>query len=203
MSKETESDCSVDMWYKRRSSGGILILLFLFSALLLSVNSEGADGKVIQEVPVVAEKDMNSRILKLKSPLADMDSLLVIHFHPTVQCSCCINVGSFSRKGLEKHYGKAFKDGRILFKECNIDEDSLAVKKYSVFGSALGFSKFRKGKEEFKEIESVWEFCEDENKFLKIFRIAMEEFLKGKKQPGEGIDSTESKVEQPESKSIE
>jgi len=31
----------------------------------------------------------------------NLDSLMIIHFHPTVQCSCCINVGSFARKGLE------------------------------------------------------------------------------------------------------
>ncbi len=112
------------------------------------------------------------------------DSLLVIHFHPIAQCSCCINVGNFSKKGLDKFYSKFYKDRRIIFKECNIDEDSLTAKKYKIFGSALGFKKFSKGKEEFKEIESVWELCEEEEKFLLNFRKELDGFISGKKYEG-------------------
>jgi hypothetical protein len=113
---------------------------------------------------------------------ANFDSIMVIHFHPTAQCSCCINVGNFSRKGLERFYSKPYKDGRIIFKECNIDEDSLTARKYKIFGSALGFKKLFKGKEEFKEIESVWEFCEDEGKFLTDFQKELQSFVAGKKE---------------------
>ena len=110
---------------------------------------------------------------------AGFDSIVVFHFHPTAQCSCCINVGNFSKKGLEKFYAKPYKDGRIVFRECNIDEDSLTAKKYQIFWSALGFTKLSKGKNEFKEIESVWEFCEDEVKFLPTFKKELDEFING------------------------
>ena len=105
------------------------------------------------------------------------DTVYVIHFHPTAQCSCCINVGSFSQKSLEKYYTKPYKDGCIIFKECNIDEDSLTAKKYQIFWSALGFTRLSRGKNEFKEIESVWEFCEDEKRFLPEFKAEMDQFL--------------------------
>jgi hypothetical protein len=115
---------------------------------------------------------------------ANFDSIMVIHFHPTAQCSCCINVGNFSKKGLDKFYSKLYKDRRIIFKECNIDEDSLTAKKYKIFGSALGFKKLFKGKEEFKEIESVWEFCEEEEKFLPNFQKELNDFIAPKKDEG-------------------
>jgi len=115
---------------------------------------------------------------------SNFDSIMVIHFHPTVQCSCCINVGNFSRKGLEGFYSKPYKDGRIIFKECNIDEDSLTAKRYKIFWSALGFKKLFKGKEEFKEIESVWEFCEEEEKFLIDFKKELNAFITPKKNEG-------------------
>lgn len=119
--------------------------------------------------------------------LSKNDTLFVIHFHPTVQCSCCINVGNFSKKALEKYYAKPYKDGRIVFKECNIEQDSLTAKKYKIFGSALGLKKLLKGKEEFKEIESVWEFCEDEAKFLPTFKKELDEFINSrKKEEGKG-----------------
>ncbi|MCJ7578248.1 MAG: nitrophenyl compound nitroreductase subunit ArsF family protein [candidate division Zixibacteria bacterium] len=119
---------------------------------------------------------------KKSSLLSNVDSLFVIHFHPTVQCSCCINVGNFAKKGLEKYYAKPYKEGRIVFREYNIDEDSSTAKKYKIFWSALGFEKFSGGKNEFKEIESVWEFCEDEKKFLVNFKKELDNFMLGDKK---------------------
>ncbi len=163
-----------------------LCFLCLF-ALGADCNTE--EAKTPEQIETAAEKDTRSHSAKDSVP--DFDSLYVIHFHPIVQCSCCINVGNFSRKGLEKYYAKAFKDGRIIFKECNIDEDTLTAKQYGIFGSALGFSKFPKGKEEFKEIESVWEFCEDEKKFLACFRKELDRFL-----PGAKADTAEATMPQ-------
>jgi len=130
------------------------------------------------------QKNVDSQGKETADSTFDFDSLLIIHFHPTAQCSCCINVGNFSKKGLEKFYSKPYKNGRILFKECNIDEDSLTARKYKIFGSALGFKKFRNGKKEFREIESVWGFCEEEDKFLINFQKELGSFIACKKEEG-------------------
>jgi len=129
-----------------------------------------------------------------KHPLK-IDSVLVIHFHPTVQCSCCINVGGFSKKSLEKYYAKPYKDGQIIFKEYDVDEDTSTAKRYKIFWSALGFEKFSEGKNEFKEIESVWEFCEEEKKFLPNFKKELDQFLResGKGEPQPKTQSKEKK----------
>lgn len=164
---------------KIASSKIAAICLCFLGLFALGADSDTEEKKNMEQIVTAAEKDTS--LHSAGDSLPDFDSLYVIHFHPIVQCSCCINVGNFSRKGLEKYYAEAFKDGRIIFKECNTDEDSLAVKKYNVFGSALGFSKFPKEKEEFEEIESVWEFCEDEKKFLVCFRKELDRFLFGAK----------------------
>jgi len=91
---------------------------------------------------------------------------------------------NFAKKGLEKFYSKPYKNGRIIFRKCNIDKDSLTARKYKIFGSALGFKKVFKEKEEFKEIESVWEFCEEEEKFLINFQKELNSFIAGKKEEG-------------------
>lgn len=172
-----------------------LVFLSILSWLVLSVNSTGPDGQILQNSTTEAERDTNSRISKVKGSLADIDSLRVIHFHPTVQCSCCINVGNFSKKCLEKHYAKPYRDGRIMFKVCNINEDPATARKYEIFGSALGFEKFLGAKAEFKSIESVWEFCEDEKQFLESFREEMDRFINSSKKDTSrpAIKSIESK----------
>ncbi len=148
--------------------------------------SSGVDDSIKVSVPVP------EKITEAVKSLSTKDTLIVIHFHPTVQCSCCINVGNFSKKGLEKLYAKPYKDGRIVFRECNIDEDSLTSNKYRIFWSALGFMKLSKGKNEFKEIESVWEFCEDEDKFLTNFKTELDQFLQEDRN-GEDSMTTKNK----------
>lgn len=158
------------------------IVLSFISLLLLSAGSTGAEGQNPQKKPATADEDTNSASSQGKSPAADIDSAFVIHFHPTVQCSCCINVGSFARKGLEKYYAKPYQERRIIFRECNIDEDSASAEKYEIIGSALGFERFCGEKAEFKEIESVWEFCEDQGEFLPLFRRELDGFLRSSKK---------------------
>jgi hypothetical protein len=153
----------------------ILCLVYILVFLLTWRGSYGQDRK--SAAPV--QKKVHSPGKVTADSTFDFDSLLVIHFHPTAQCSCCINVGNFSKKGLEKFYPAPYKNRRIIFKECNIDEDSSTAKRYKIFDSALGFRKQIKGKEEFKEIESVWEFCEDEEKFLINFREELDRFIVG------------------------
>jgi len=151
-----------------------LSFLFIF---ISCVSLATADELKSQKNSPAIDKDTTSNKKEKSNLLSNVDSLFVIHFHPTVQCSCCINVGNFAKKGLEKYYARLYKEGIIVFKEYNIDEDSSTAKKYKIFWSALGFEKFSGGKNEFKEIESVWEFCEDEKKFLVNFKKELDNFM--------------------------
>lgn len=136
-----------------------------------------------------------SEEIDMSKYLSQIDSLFVIHFHPTAQCSCCINVGSFARKGLEQFCAKPYNDSLIIFKEYDIDEDSVTAKRYNIFWSALGLEKFGGRKKEFKEIESVWEFCEDEEKFFLNFKREIDEFImRSKKGESEDQDTTQDRV---------
>ena len=170
----------------------VSILPLVFSILLFFIFgfSFGGDNSMKASTHVSGQKTETENILSAG------DTIYVIHFHPTAQCSCCINVGNFSKKGLEKFYARPYKDGRIVFRECNIDEDSLTAKKYQIFWSALGFAKLSQGNNEFKEIESVWEFCEDEDKFLPNFKTELDQFLREDKK-GEDSTTTKNKTNVP------
>lgn len=152
-----------------------------------------ADELKSQKISSAIDKDTTSNMKKKSNLSSNVDSLFVIHFHPTAQCSCCINVGNFAKKGLEKYYAKPYKEGRIVFREYNIDEDSSTAKKYKIFWSALGLEKLSKGKNEFKEIESVWEFCEDEKNFLLNFKNEMDQFINPSKKD-KSAPKTQSKT---------
>jgi len=174
----------------------ILTKRILLSVIFFFIFSSFPQAEILQKTTSGESSE------KIDGPwhLLKLDTLFVIHFHPTVQCSCCINVGNFAKKGLEKYYAKPYKDGRIIFKEYNIDEDSSTAKRYKIFWSALGFEKCSKEKNEFKEIESVWEFCEDEKKFLLNFKKELDEFMSGAKDNKSEDENTKSDVGKPASK---
>jgi hypothetical protein len=172
-----------------------LSFLFIF---ISCVSLAMADELKSQKISPAIDKDTTSNMKKKSNLLSNVDSLFVIHFHPTVQCSCCINVGNFAKKGLEKYYAKPYKEGRIVFRERNSEEDSLTVRKYHLLESALAFQKFSGENNEFKEIESVWEFCEDERKFLPTFKKELDEFMGRSKEEKPQTKAQDEKARQGE-----
>ncbi|HEX9916428.1 MAG TPA: nitrophenyl compound nitroreductase subunit ArsF family protein [candidate division Zixibacteria bacterium] len=156
------------------------VFCLVYVLVFLMMYTSGHSQNENRQTPL--KKNVNDASKKVvDSTLSfNFDSLLVIHFHPTVQCSCCINAGSFAKEGLIKFYTKPYEDGHIIFKEYNIDKDSLIAKRYKIFWSALGFQKFSGKDNTFKEIESVWQFCEEKDKFLSNFQEQLETFIADK-----------------------
>lgn len=181
-------------------SNKMLICLFVFCVSILGASLSGTKGQKSGEIRFLTKQDTIPSVMNQVNDLSDLDSLLVIHFHPEVQCSCCISVGNFAKKGLEKFYAKPYKDSLIIFREYNIDEDSSTAKKYKIFWSALGFKKLLKEKNEFKEIESVWEFCEDEENFLLNFRKELDEFIISSKKTKSKAGDTKQDMAKPNGK---
>lgn len=161
-----------------------LIYLCVLWVLISAASLSRANEQKSEQIRASETQDTVESKPKTTTCLADIDSLLVIHFHPEVQCSCCIKVGIYAEEGLEKFYAKPYKDSCIIFREYNIDEDTITAKRYKIFWSALGFEKFSGKTREFKEIESVWEICEEREKFLPNFKRELDEFLnEAKKEP--------------------
>ena len=160
----------------------VFISLLIFYLGFLLENFSMGDGEKSQENRSLISQDTITNSSKQTNPFTDIDSIFVIHFHPEVQCSCCIKVGVYAKESLEKFFAKPYKEARIIFKEFNIDQDSSTAQKYKIFWSALGFEKFKGRKNEFKEIRSVWDFCEDEQKFLPDFKKELDEFIRETKE---------------------
>jgi len=171
----------------------VLIYPFLFALSILILRPSKSVQVQSSETGIVKGGDAISTVINQINQLDDVDSLLVIHFHPEVQCSCCISVGNFARKAMERFHPKQYRDSVLIFRTYNIDEDTLTVKRYKIFWSALGFEKYCGEIKEFKEIESVWEFCEDQEKYLKNFKKELDEFIVGSKK-GESEDKDTSRM---------
>jgi hypothetical protein len=148
----------------------IFIFAFLFFSLFIISFSSAEKFRSASQTDSLEKKEIATH-------LSEIDTLLVIHFHNTVQCSCCINVGDFSKIALDKYFKEPYKKGKIIFQECNLDEDSITAKRYKVFHSTLVLNKIIKKKDYFKEMEWVWDLCENKDKFAKKFQAELKNFI--------------------------
>ena len=146
----------------------VFTLLFLSSILISFSSGEKSKGSTPKD---------SLEIKEVFKSLSEIDTLLVVHFHNTVQCSCCINVGNFSKIALEKYFKELYQKKKIIFRECNLDEDSITANRYKVFHSTLVFNKIIKKKDYFKEMEWVWDLCENKDKFVKKFQVELKNFI--------------------------
>lgn len=151
---------------------------FVFIFLILSLCSISFSPSFGQKLKRPSQADSLENKEMAKS-LSEIDTLLVIHFHNAVQCSCCINVGNFSKIALEKYFKESYQKKKIIFQECNLDEDSITANRYKVFHSTLVFNKIIKEKDYFKEMEWVWDLCENKDKFVKKFQVELKNFILG------------------------
>jgi hypothetical protein len=176
------------MKLKEFSLSIFLIILISFTGIPLCNAFSQTKGKTQKDKKVTAGDSLivpSKKISEEKSQ-TNFDSLLVIHFHPTVQCSCCINVGDYAKEGLKKYFTKLYDSRKIIFQEINFETDTLKAQKYKVYNSALFFNKITRGKEHFKEISEVWQLCEDKKAYLEYFKNELSSFLEPKQKEKKG-----------------
>ena len=148
----------------------LVINLLGFGALVGAHSGSGVDRE-----STIAESDTSSA--DHGADFSIIDSMFVVHFHPDVQCSCCINVGEFANESLETHYADVLEAGKLSHKEYNIDDDSYSESNYEVSDAALAFEAFTDEGRTFEVIESVWDHCKDRDKFIANFQEELDSFV--------------------------
>jgi hypothetical protein len=156
----------------------ISVIPFLIICLSGFDTDAGASGEAsIGKEVALTESGTASIGARDTAAFSIVDSMFVIHFHPDIQCSCCINVGEFSNESLETRYSDVCKEGKLSYREYNVDDDSYLETSYEVSDAALAFEAFTVRGREFKVIESVWDHCEDRDRFMAKFQEELDNFV--------------------------
>ena len=128
-------------------------------------------------------KDWNATTEKLQSSnmisntqvtqalVVPADSIEVVHFHGTQQCSSCIAVGKYAQQTIQEKFPDEFASGRIVFKEINIDlkENNDIVTKYQAGGSSLFINAIRGTTDDIAQDTTVWQLVNNEEKYIQYF----------------------------------
>jgi len=150
---------------------------YLICLVLLCIAVAGTVACTVGNEMLTSESDTSSIHQLHTAAFSAIDSIFVIHFHPAIQCSCCINVGEFSQEALRTHYSGLCEEGKLSHSEYNIDDDSYIETGYEVSDAALAFEAFTERGHGFKLITSVWDHCMDKDRFVVTFREEMDAFV--------------------------
>jgi uncharacterized C2H2 Zn-finger protein len=121
-------------------------------------------------------------ILTVQLCFAENGKVLVYYFHGSMRCPTCHKLEQYSKEAIESNFKNELASGRLEFKAVNVEEkdNEHYIKDYNLYTKSLVLSKIMNGKEvDSKNLEKIWEYVGNKQKFLDYVTKATREFLKG------------------------
>ncbi len=143
----------------------LLIISFIF---LSGCNIKNAEMKSSFE----NKNEINENKLKA-------EKVEVFLFHATQRCATCIAIGKLSRETIYEHFQPELRDGKIEFREINIDlpENKGLAQKFQAGGSALFINAIYSGQDNISEDTRVWRLTQDEAQFKGYLKDKISDLL--------------------------
>lgn len=140
--------------------GGALV--FAIVLIYISTNTNKGNSQSATKEQIVTAK---SSEVKGSKPA---DKIQVYMFHSTNRCISCVTIGQLSRKTIEQKFPDELKNGKIEFKEINVDlpQNKELATKFKASGSSLFINPIIEGKDNIKEDTQVWRLTSNEQGFI-------------------------------------
>ncbi|MBU1672271.1 MAG: sulfite exporter TauE/SafE family protein [Actinobacteria bacterium] len=145
-------------------------VLLLACVLLLALGLAGT---------ALAGKDHGSSGISI--PPEDVEKVEVLYFHPRFRCVSCNNVEKYAREVTRDEFADEIEEGKLTFRSLEIDDpkNRELVDELGVTGSSLYVVATGDGKEEHREIKSVWLHWNDPEKCREIISSEIDSVLYG------------------------
>jgi hypothetical protein len=104
------------------------------------------------------------------------------YFHGTMRCPTCRKLEQYSKEVIERNFALDLASGGLAFKVVNVEEreNEHYVKEYNLYTKSLVLSKVIDGKEiSAKNLDKIWEYVGNKQKFSEYVTREIREFLKG------------------------
>jgi len=108
--------------------------------------------------------------------------VVAYYFHGRVRCVSCVKIESLSGKAIKEGFPKELKDGRLEFREVNVEEPGNRhfIDDYRLMSQSLVLVEYRDGRQvRWENLEKVWTLLGTEKGFLPYVQGAVSSYLKG------------------------
>jgi len=107
--------------------------------------------------------------------------VIAYYFHGTYRCSTCQTIEQYSREAIEQYFSKELDNKTLEFKPMNVEEPENRhyTKDYELFTKSLVIALYKDEKQvKWKNLEDVWKYAGDKEKFYTYVKEEVENFLK-------------------------
>ncbi len=113
------------------------------------------------------------------TPVTKADKVEVFLFHATQRCATCIAIGRLAGETVNEYFQSEIKDGKIEFKEINIDlkENKSVTDKFQASGSSLFLNAISEGKDNIAEDFNVWRLTQNPTQFKNYLKEKIDNLL--------------------------
>jgi hypothetical protein len=108
--------------------------------------------------------------------------VVVYYFHGTMRCPTCHNLEQYSKEAVETNLKDALASGKLEFKVLNVEEKANEhyTGDYQLYTKSLVLSLVKDGKQiKWKNLDKIWEYIRNKQKFLDYVKEETAFFLKG------------------------
>ena len=105
----------------------------------------------------------------------------VYYFHGTMRCPTCHKLEQYSKEAVDTNFKNEVASGKLIFSSINIDErrNEHFINDYRLYTKSLVLSLVKNGKEvKSKNLNKIWEFVGDKDRFLSYVKEEVANFLK-------------------------
>jgi len=107
------------------------------------------------------------------------DKVIVYYFHRTARCSTCMAFEDYAKKAVAE-FPAEVADGRLEWRMINLDDpgNDHYVADYQLFDKSLVVVKIHNGEQtRWKNVEEIWDFSDDEPKFIAFVHQLLADYL--------------------------
>ena len=106
--------------------------------------------------------------------------VVAYYFHGDTRCVTCRTIESYAKEAIEGGFPDALKKGQLEFKVLNVEEpqNEHFVQDYQLSASSVVLARFKRSKrEDWKNLQLVWELVRDHDAFVIYVQEEAKSFL--------------------------
>jgi hypothetical protein len=171
---------------KTKSLITVALLAFVIIAVGILVvkesrTSEGIASPMRTGLTAGTESKGEPPIPDASSPQGNQ-KVVAYYFHGRVRCVSCVKIESLSVKAIKEGFPGDLKDGRLEFREVNVEEPGNRhfIDDYRLTSQSLVIVEYRDGRQvHWKNLEKVWTLLGSEKEFFPYVQEGVSSYLKG------------------------
>ena len=119
--------------------------------------------------------------LHAQSAQVPENGVIAYYFHGNFRCVSCRKIEEYTKETIENDFSRELARGELVFDVVNIEkpENSHFVEDYQLYTRSVVIVRIEDGKEvKYKNLEKVWEYLGDKQKFSEYVRTEINNLLK-------------------------